>query len=190
MASQPSQKAHYSSSETDTEPVLEPVLEAVHESVHTLRLQQHMVTRAKNNIKKPNPKYGRTAQITETEPATHIQALKDEKWRQLMCDGMDSMHCYHTWDLVPPDAAQNVVGNRWVFRIKRISDVSVERYKSRFVAKGFHQRSGVDFSDTFSPVIKHATIILVLGVATAGNWPLRQLVVNNAFLQENLTEEV
>lgn len=149
-----------------------------------------MVTRAKNNIHKPNPKYGLAAKLGEIEPHTHTQALKDEKGRRAMSDEMDSQNRNHRWDLVPPEVAQNVVGNRWVFRIKRLSDVSIERYKARLVAKGFHQRPGVDFSDTFSPVIKHATIRLVLGVATASNWPLHQLDVNNAFLQGNLKEEV
>ena len=62
--------------------------------------------------------------------------------------------------------------------------------KSRLVAKGFHQRPGVDYHDTFSPVIKHASIRLVLGLAVAHDWPLKQLDVNNAFLQGDLHEEV
>lgn len=131
-----------------------------------------------------------TAQLGEIEPSTHTQELKDEKWRREMSDEIDSRNRNHTWDLVPPDIAQNVVGNRWVFRIKRLLDGSIERYKARLVAKGFHQRPGVDFYDTFSPVIKHATIRLVLGIAVASDWPLRQLDVNNVFLQGRLNEEV
>lgn len=149
-----------------------------------------MTTRSKNNIQKPNPKYGLTVQLKEIEPATHTEALKDEKWRRSMSAELDSQIREHTWDLVPPNASQNVVGNRWVFRIKRRADGSIEKYKSRLVAKGFHQKPGVDYFETFSPVIKHATIRLVLGIATARDWPLRQLDVNNAFLQGQLMDEV
>lgn len=62
--------------------------------------------------------------------------------------------------------------------------------KSRLVAKGYHQRPGIDYHDTFSPVIKHASIRLVLGLAVAHDWPLKQLDINNVFLQGDLDEEV
>ena len=95
-----------------------------------------------------------------------------------------------TWVLVPRTGNQNIVGCKWVFRTKRLSDGSVDRYKARLVAKGFHQRPGVDYTETFSPVIKPTTIRLVLSLATSRGWPLRQVDVNNAFLQGRLYDEV
>lgn len=74
--------------------------------------------------------------------------------------------------------------------LKHLSDGSVETFKTRLAVKGFHQRPGMDFYDMFSPVVKHATIQLVIGVAATKQWPLRQLDVNNAFHQGRLTEEV
>lgn len=71
-----------------------------------------------------------------------------------------------------------------------LADGTLDRRKSRLVAKGCHQQHGLDFTDTFSPVIKLATIRTVLGIAVNRDWPVRQLDVNNAFLQGNLTEEV
>ena len=95
-----------------------------------------------------------------------------------------------TWTLVEPEPSQNVVGCKWIFRIKRNPDGTIARYKARLVAKGFHQRLGVDFNDTFSLEVKPTTIQIVLHLAVTKGWSLRQLDVNNAFLQGTLIENV
>ena len=92
--------------------------------------------------------------------------------------------------MVKPEIASNIVGCRWIFTIKRLPNGAVDRFKARLVAKGFHQRPGIDFHDTFSPVVKPATIGQVLSVAVSRQWPLRQLDVNNAFLQGKLEDDV
>ena len=95
-----------------------------------------------------------------------------------------------TWDLVPRESHHNVVGCKWVFRIKRNPDGSVARYKARLIAKRFNQRPGLDYTETFSPVIKPTTIRVVLSIAISSGWPINQLDVNNAFLHGHLDEEV
>ena len=90
--------------------------------------------------------------------------------------------------LAPPYA--NLVGCNWVFKLKLNSDGTITHYKERLVAKRFHQQASIDYSKTFSPVIKLATIRLVLAVAISCNWPLKQLDVSNAFLHGHLKEEV
>jgi histone deacetylase 1/2 len=77
-----------------------------------------------------------------------------------------------------------------VFRTKENPDGSINKFKARLVAKGFHQQQGFDFNETFSPVIKPITIRLIFSLAISYKWPLKQLDVNNAFLNGSLSEEV
>lgn len=95
-----------------------------------------------------------------------------------------------TWELVPPSPNLNIVSNKWIFRLKKNTDGSMQRYKARLVAKGFHQHPGVDFFETFSPVAKTSTIRVILSVTVSQGWMLRQLDFKNAFLNGTLIEEV
>ena len=107
-----------------------------------------------------------------------------------MRDKIQALHFNNTWSLVPFHPLMNVIGSRWVYRIKRCVDGIVERYKACFVARGFGQQEGIDYSETFSPVVKQATIILVFSIAVSRNWRIHQLDIHNAFLNGVLVEEV
>lgn len=106
-----------------------------------------------------------------------------------MASEFDALLQNGTWELVPKQS-QNIISCRWIFRVKRNPDGSINKYKARLVAKGFQQRPGVDFSENFSPVTKPVTIRIVLSLALSRGWPLRQLDINNAFLNGTLDEEV
>jgi len=76
-----------------------------------------------------------------------------------------------------------------VFKIKRNADGSIERYKGRFVAKGFSQRPGLDFTEVFAPTVRMATVRLILAIAAIEGLHLRSVDISNAFLKgDNLYE--
>lgn len=116
--------------------------------------------------------------------------MKHKHWRDAMSREFNSTTENLTWDLVEVSEKMNVVGCRWVFTIKYNSDGTIDRYKARIMAKGYHQQQDIDYEDTFGPVIKSTTIRIVLGLAVNNDWPVRQIDVNTAFLQGHLNEEV
>ena len=122
-------------------------------------------------------------------PKTFRSALADPNWRAAMEEHSALLqNC--TWDLVPRPPRANVVTGKWIFKHKFQSDGSLERYKARWVLRGFTQRPGVDFDETLSPVVKPATVRTVLSLALCRRWPIHQLDVKNAFLHGDLTETV
>lgn len=152
-------------------------------------IQRHqMVTRRQTGSLKPRLPWSPTLNLVQTQavPTCFTQANKDTKWREAMVNEINALLHTHTWDLVPRSQAQNIVGCKWVFRLKEKADGSIDKYKARLVAKGFHQRPGIDFKETFSPVIKPTTIRMILSLAVSFNWKIKQLDVSNAFLHGDL----
>jgi hypothetical protein len=102
----------------------------------------------------------------------------------------DALIANATWNLVPRPPGINLVTGKWIFRHKLLADGSLDRYKARWVLRGFTQRPGIDYDETFSPVVKPATVRVVLSLALSQDWPIHQLDVKNAFLHGTLTETV
>ncbi|KAB1212300.1 Retrovirus-related Pol polyprotein from transposon TNT 1-94 [Morella rubra] len=131
-----------------------------------------------------------TASVVPLEPTSVTEALKYLEWRQAMEAEFQALLQTRTWTLVPSHSAQNVLGCKWIFRTKFHADGSVEQRKVLFVTKGFHQQQGLDYQETFSPVVKPSTVWLIISLAVQVGWPLHQLDVQNAFLHEDLSDDV
>jgi hypothetical protein len=75
---------------------------------------------------------------------------------------------------VPRPPRTNVVTGKWIWTHKRQADGTVERYKARWVLRGFTQRPGVDYDETFSPIVKPTTICMVLSLVLTRSWPVHR----------------
>jgi len=107
-----------------------------------------------------------------------------------MQEEIDALQANNTWRLVERPPGRTIVTGKWVFRHKLRADGSLERYKARWVVRGFTQKPGIDYTETFSPVVKPATIRVVLNIAASRGWPIHQLDMKNAFLHGHLEETV
>ena len=128
------------------------------------------------------------------EPSNYSEAVScedSEKWMFAMQEEMESLHKNRTWDLVKLPKGKKVVRCKWVFK-KKEGTLGVEepRYKARLVAKGYSQIPGVDFTDVFSPVVKHSSIRALLGIVAMHDLELEQLDVKTAFLHGELEEDI
>jgi hypothetical protein len=129
-----------------------------------------MQTRSKFRIFKPKHAYKTTlTDYLTTEPPTFKLACQLPQWQDAMHSEFQALQRQETWTLVPPSPSQNIVGYRWVYKLKRNLDGSISHYKARLVAKGYHQQHGMDFDETFSPVVKPTTVRLILSIAAQQN---------------------
>ena len=95
------------------------------------------------------------------------------------------------WDLIPHSPQKKVISCRWIYKVKYNANGSVNRvYKGRLVPKGYAQTYRVDYEETFVPVAKMTIVQTIIALATARGWHLHQINVKNAFLQDELEEEV
>ncbi|KAG8503399.1 hypothetical protein CXB51_001318 [Gossypium anomalum] len=128
------------------------------------------------------------------EPSNYSEAVScedSEKWMFAMQEEMESLHKNRTWDLVKLSKGKKAVRCKWVFKKKEgTPGVEEPRYKARLIAKGYSQIPGVDFTDVFSPVVKHSSIRALLGIVAMHNLELEQLDVKTTFLHGELEEDI
>jgi len=124
------------------------------------------------------------------EPWDFDEAKEEKVWRDACEDEIASIVKNKTWVLVDLPAGAKAIGLKWVFKIKRNSDGSINKYKARLVAKGYIQRHGVDFDEVFAPVARIETVRFLIALAASKGWEIHHLDVKTAFLHGDLKEEV
>ncbi|CAI7845356.1 unnamed protein product [Closterium sp. NIES-54] len=132
---------------------------------------------------------------TPKEPATVQQALRGEhkeKWHEAMDKELKALQERNTWKVVPIGVARNktILTGKWVFRVKTKANGTIDKFKARWVVRGFDQEHGRDFTKTFAPVSRHASLRILLAIAAMKKKKLRQIGVANAFLYAPVDAEI
>ena len=124
------------------------------------------------------------------EPSSYKEAILNTTWQEVIQAEICALEKNNNWDFVslPPD--KKATGCKWVNKVKLKADGSLERFKACLVAKGYSQQYGVDFQETFSPVVKMTIVRCIIALAASKHRPFFQLDINNAFLHGDLHEEV
>jgi hypothetical protein len=161
----------------------------------TLPVKPHrMVTRDKAGFRVLPDRLVLAASTSPSTPSpipTSVRAaLADPNWRAAMEDEYEALMSNGTWELVARPRGSNVVTGKWVFTHKLRADGSFDRYKARWVLRGFTQCPSVDYDETFNSVGKSATVCTVLATAVSRDWPIQQLDVKNAFLHDTLRKTI
>ena len=127
------------------------------------------------------------------EPKTMNQAKKRpeaQKWMKAAEDEMDSLLEHDTWSLTKPPLGRKIIGSKWVFKIQHEENGEAERYKCRLVAQGYTQAQGIDYHETFAPVVKFGSIRTLLAIAAKRKMYVHQMDVHMAFLNGKLDKDI
>jgi hypothetical protein len=128
-----------------------------------------------------------------SEPLTYQEAMDSpqaNEWVAAMDKELASLKKNDAWELteIPPN--RNIIENRWVYKLKRDISGGVVRFKARLVAKGYTQRAGIDYEETYSPVVRYDSLRAVFAIAAALDLEIAQLDIKTAFLYGDLNEEL
>ena len=113
--------------------------------------------------------------IIDVEPSTYEEATRQQVWKDAMMEEYPSIMKNDAWEVGPRPKGKSVVTSKWIFKIKHAVDRSIKKYNARFVARGFSQKEGIDYEETFAPVARYTSIRAVISLAAVLGWRLRQM---------------
>jgi hypothetical protein len=124
-------------------------------------------------------------------PKTYDEAIRNQHWIDAIAEELNNLEVMNTWNIIEkPGRDINTIKSKWVFKIKRDSTGKIVRYKARLVAKGYSQKYGIDYFETFSPVLRYDSLRFLLNYANDQKLEIEQMDVEAAFLNGELTEEI
>lgn len=126
-------------------------------------------------------------------PLTYEDATNGEQayqWNQAIQDHLQSLASNHTWSIIDKPKDVNLVSTKWVFKIKTLPNGQIDKYKARLCARGFSQQYGIDYFETFSPVVRMESLRVLLALAASHNLEVHQMDVVSAYLLGELEEDV
>jgi hypothetical protein len=126
-------------------------------------------------------------------PTSYEQATagpQKKQWEAAINDELQSLAVNDVWELVDIPKGVNIVSNKWVFKVKRLPNGQIDKYKARLVARGFTQQHGIDYYETFAPVVRMESLRILLAIAASEDLEIHQMDVITAYLAGELKEEV
>ena len=130
------------------------------------------------------------SEIIDVEPSSFEKVVGKQVWKDAMQEEYQFIMKNDVWDVVPRLEERSVVTSKWIYKIKHAADGSIEKYKARFVARGFSPKEGIDYEETFAPVARYTSIRAIMALAANLGWKLYQMDVKTAFLNGVVEEEV
>ena len=135
-----------------------------------------------------------TSELDLPDTPTLREALagaERDQWHAAILEELAAIREAGTWELVDPNPSiQNIIGCRFVLQKKRGASGEVTRFKARLVAQGFSQREGIDFSETFAPVVKSTSLCIFLAICADHGWRVRQMDIKSAYLNGTVSEDI
>ena len=128
--------------------------------------------------------------ICDSQTPSYEEDADQQVWEDPMTQECQSILKKDVLEIVPTPETKSVVTSRWIYKIKHVVDGSVEKFKARFVARGFSQKEGIDYEETFSLVANNTTIRSIISLASVLGWKLHQMDVNTIFLNGDVEEQV
>ena len=111
--------------------------------------------------------------LVDQEPTSYDESIQKKEWVEAMTEEYHSIMNNDVWDIVPKPERNSVVSSKWIYKIKHIVDgTSIEKYKTRFVARGFSQKEGIVYEETFVPVARYTSIITIMALTSIMKWNL------------------
>ena len=107
-----------------------------------------------------------------------------------MVEAMMEEYQNDVWDIVPKPEIKSVVSSKWIYKIKHTADDNIEKNKARSMAHGFSQKEGINYEETFAPVVRYTSIITIMALGAKTKWKLHQMDVKTTFLNGVIEEEV
>eukprot|EP00253_Pinus_taeda_P022820 PITA_22820 len=123
------------------------------------------------------------------QPSSFQEVVQHQVWIDAMVE-YNSIMVNDVWEVVPRPQDMSVVGSKWIYKMKYAADNSVEKYKARFVAKGYAQKEGIDYEETFAPVARYTSIRTVISLVAQIGWEIHLIDVKTTFLNGVIKEEV
>jgi hypothetical protein len=108
--------------------------------------------------------------ISDVKPSSFEEVDKLQVWKDAMLEEYKSIITNNVWDIVSRPRDKSVVSSKWIYKIKHVADGSVEKFKEIFVARGFTQKEGIDYEETFSPVARYTSIQTIIALSLVLGW--------------------